>query len=89
MDGIITPDQQYLPHTHIVKKVYQNILFEAKDLNNGVVNVINDFKFVPVTPKDYTYKWVLLKNGDTAATGKFDVTVAANSKKDVKLQLLK
>jgi beta-galactosidase len=25
MDGIITPNQQYLPHTHIVKKVYQNI----------------------------------------------------------------
>ncbi len=89
MDGIITPDQQYLPHTHIVKKVYQNILFEAKDLNNGVVNVINDFKFVPITPKDYTYKWVLLKNGDTAATGSFDVTVAADSKKEVKLNLPK
>ncbi|MFT3904664.1 MAG: glycoside hydrolase family 2 TIM barrel-domain containing protein [Niabella sp.] len=89
MDGLITPDQQYMPHTHIVKKVYQNILFEAKDINNGVVTVINDFRFTPITPKDYTFKWVLLKNGETAATGNFNVTLAADSRKDVKLNLPK
>ncbi|MDR3060760.1 MAG: beta-galactosidase, partial [Dysgonamonadaceae bacterium] len=27
MDGMVTPDQKYMPHTYIVKKVYQNILF--------------------------------------------------------------
>lgn len=89
MDGLISPDQQYLPHTHIVKKVYQNILFEAKDVNNGVITVINDFRFIPVTPKDYNFKWVLLKNGEAAATGNFDVTIAADSRKDVKLDLPK
>lgn len=89
MDGIISPDQQYLPHTHIVKKVYQNILFEAKDISNGVITVINDFKFIPVTPKDYTFKWVLLKNGETDATGNFEATIAADSKKDIKLNLPK
>jgi len=87
MDGIISPDQQYLPHTHIVKKVYQNILFQSKNINNGMLTVVNDFKFVPITPKEYTYKWVLLKNGDTATTGSFDITVAADSKKDVKINL--
>ncbi|RXK85768.1 glycoside hydrolase family 2 TIM barrel-domain containing protein [Filimonas effusa] len=89
MDGIISPDQQYLPHTHIVKKVYQNILFEAKDLNSGTITVVNDFKFIPLTSKEYTYRWVLLKNGDSIAAGKFDVTVAANSRQDVKLDLPK
>ena len=49
MDGIVTPDQQYMPHTYIVKKVYQNILFEAKDLNKGIITVINDFKFLPLS----------------------------------------
>lgn len=87
MDGIISPDQQYLPHTHIVKKVYQNILFEAKDIDNGIITVINDFRFIPLTPKEYTFKWVLLKNGEAAATGNFDVTIAADSRKDVKLNL--
>ncbi len=87
MDGIISPDQQYLPHTHIVKKVYQNILFEAKDLAKGVITVVNDFKFTALTPETYTYRWVLLKNGEPAATGNFDVSVAADSKKEVQLAL--
>jgi len=89
MDGVITPDQQYMPHSHIVKKVYQNILFEAKDLNNGIITIINDYKFIPLTPKDYTYKWNLLKNGKLSASGNFDITVPADSRKDIKLNLPK
>lgn len=87
MDGMISPDQKYIPHTYIVKKVYQDILFEAKDLNNGLITVINDFKFTDITGKNYTFKWVLLENGKQKAEGKFDVEVKADSKKDVKLTL--
>lgn len=87
MDGIITPDQQYLPHTHIVKKVYQNILFEAKDIDKGVITVINDFDFIDLTKENYTYKWHLLKNGKKDAEGEFSVTIPAKSKKEVTLNL--
>ncbi|MEA4918090.1 glycoside hydrolase family 2 TIM barrel-domain containing protein [Proteiniphilum sp.] len=87
MDGLITPDQQYMPHTHIVKKVYQNILFEAKELSKGVVTVINDFKFINLTNDAFGYRWVLLKNGEKIAEGDFSVEVPANSSKDVQLQL--
>lgn len=86
-DGLITPDQNYLPHTHIVKKVHQNILFEAKDIEKGLITVINDFKFTDLNNDNYTYKWVLLKNGETAASGTFDATVAADARKDVKLNI--
>lgn len=89
MDGIITPDQQYMPHTYIVKKVYQNILFEAKDIANGIITVINDYKFTDLTNSNYTYKWVLLKNGEKTAEGAFDAVVAADSRKDVKLSIPK
>jgi len=89
MDGIVTPDQQYMPHTHIVKKVYQNILFEAKDLNNGVLTVINDFKFTPITSQEYGFKWGLLKNGTNVAEGNFEVAIAADSRKEVTLKLPK
>lgn len=89
MDGIITPDQQYLPHTHIVKKVYQNILFEAKNVENGIITVINDYKFIDITNKNYNYKWLLLKNGEEYANGTFEITVPADSRKDVKLPLPK
>jgi beta-galactosidase len=38
MDGIISPRPElYTTHTYIVKKVYQDILFEAKDLNKGLL----------------------------------------------------
>ncbi|MDR1557631.1 MAG: DUF4981 domain-containing protein [Tannerellaceae bacterium] len=87
MDGIISPDQQLIPHSHIVKKVYQNILFEAKDLNNGIITVINDFKFTDISNQNYDFKWVLLKNGQQTAEGTIDVSVKANSRKDVKLNL--
>lgn len=87
MDGLVTPDQNYMPHTHIVKKVYQNILFEAKDLNKGLITVINDFKFTNLTNDGFGYKWVLLKNGEKVAEGDFAVEVPVNSGKDVQLKL--
>lgn len=87
VDGIITPDQQYMPHTYIVKKVYQNILFEAKDLSKGIITVINDYKFTDLKKGDYTYKWVILKNGETFAEGNFDVVIPADQRKDVKLAI--
>ncbi|RZJ77830.1 MAG: DUF4981 domain-containing protein, partial [Chryseobacterium sp.] len=87
MDGVVSPDQQYLPHTHIVKKVYQDILFESKAPATGLITIINDFKFIPITPRDYYYQWKLLRNGQEVGTGKFEITVEADSRKDIKLQL--
>ena len=87
MDGLITPDQNYMPHVHIVKKVHQNILFQAKDLDKGIITVINDFKFVDLSPKNYTFKWVLLRNGNKDSEGKFDMHIPADSRKDIKLNI--
>lgn len=87
MDGIISPDQNYVPHTYIVKKVYQDILFEASDLENGVITVVNDYKFTDLTPESHSYKWVLLKNGEAFAEGSFDLSLKADSRKEVKLNL--
>lgn len=87
MDGIISPDQNYIPHTHIVKKVYQNILLEAKDVHKGIITVINDFNFTDITPDNYSFGWVLLKNGESAATGTFETHVKAEERTDVKLNL--
>ena len=87
MDGIISPDQNYIPHTYIVKKVYQNILFEAQDISKGIITVINDFKFVDITPQNYNFKWILLKNGIKTSEGDFNINVNADSRKDVTLNL--
>ncbi|MDR3142448.1 MAG: DUF4981 domain-containing protein [Tannerellaceae bacterium] len=87
MDGIVSPDQHYIPHTHIVKKVYQNILFEAKNPDSGVVSVTNDFGFTSLTPDSYGFKWVLLKNGENCAEGTFSVSIPAGGTKEVNLNL--
>ena len=87
MDGLITPDQQYMPHVHIVKKVYQNILFEAEDLNKGLIRIINDFKFKDITTEDYTFKWILLKNGVKSAEGNFELNLKADNQTTVPLHL--
>ncbi len=85
MDGIVSPDQQYLPHTYIVKKVYQDILFEAKDLRKGQITVINDYKFTAISAKDYTFRWQLLKDGRVSASGDFSVDIPADAQKEVTL----
>lgn len=89
MDGIVTPDQEYMPHTHIVKKVYQNILFDSFDWENGILTVSNDFKFTDLTSDNYSYKWQLLKNGTIINTGTFTVSVPADDKRNVKIALPK
>ncbi len=86
-DGLISPDQNYVPHTYIVKKVYQNILFEPKDLEKGIITIINDYKFTDITPKNYSFEWVLLRNGENIGKGSFDATIYADNKKDIKLNL--
>lgn len=87
MDGIVSPDQNYIPHTHIVKKIYQNILFDAQNPDGGLITVTNDFRFTPLTPDNYDFKWVLLKNGEKYADGAFNVSIPPGGAKEVNLKL--
>ena len=89
MDGIISPDQKYVPHTYIVKKVYQNIWVESEDPASGNLTLVNDFSFTDITPNNYQFKWILLKNGEKAEEGTFDAYVPAASKKNIKISLPK
>lgn len=88
IDGLISPDREYTPHVHEVKKVHQNIIFKAKNLEKGIVTVTNDFKFRSIND-NYKYKWVLLKNGNPIDSSYFKITVDADSQKDIVLQLPK
>lgn len=85
IDGIISPDRKYLPHTHEVKKVYQDILFKAKDINKGLITIINDYKFRQID-HHFSFKWILLKNGKTVASDSFTTSIAADSQKDIQLK---
>ncbi|GBU08742.1 evolved beta-D-galactosidase alpha subunit [Bacteroidales bacterium] len=88
INGVMAPDRTPNPHAHEVKKVYQDILFEAKDLNKGIIRVINDYRFTSLG-NNFKYKWSLLENGKSIGSGYFDIVLAPNSHKDVKLNLPK
>lgn len=85
-DGIVSPDREYMPHSLIVKKVYQDILFRARDLRKGIITVVNDFRFKSLDDS-YTYRWQLLRNGEPCAEGNFQLQVPPGSERDVSLPL--
>jgi len=86
-DGLLSSDRTPDPGLYEVKKVYQNILFTAKDINNGLINIYNLFDFTNLN--QYSFKWVLYKNGELAKEGTFTVDLAPHQKKDIKLALPK
>jgi beta-galactosidase len=86
-DGIVSSDRTPDPGAYEVKKVYQNIIFTAKNLEKGAINIENIFDFTNLN--EYRFKWELLKNGEKVNEGKFDVQLAPHLSKEIKLNLPK
>jgi beta-galactosidase len=84
-NGLVTPDRKPHPGLYEVKKVYQDILFHAKDLDKGLITIENRFLYTNLN--GYDFQWALLKNGTEIAGGSFNVSQAAGTKKDVTLPL--
>jgi beta-galactosidase len=84
-NGLVTPDRLPHPGLYEVKKVYQDIIFRAKDLNKGIITVENNFLYNDL--KDYNFRWELYKNGEKTAEGKVDISLPAGSKKDITIPL--
>jgi beta-galactosidase len=84
-NGLITPDRKPHPGLYEVKKVYQDILFSAKDLSKGLVTIENRFLYTDL--KDYDFLWELLKNGKKISDGSLVVSQAPGTKKDITLPL--
>jgi beta-galactosidase len=86
-NGLVWPDRKPKPGLNEVRKVYQDILFksDAQSLQNGLVTVVNEFYYTNLDKYAFSYK--LLKNGEVIKTGDFDVNLAPESQKQVKLEL--
>ncbi|WP_321332560.1 glycoside hydrolase family 2 TIM barrel-domain containing protein [uncultured Bacteroides sp.] len=85
LNGLVFPDRTPHPGLYEVKKVYQNILFKAKDLSKGLISVENRFLYLDL--KDYNFQWELLKNGNVVQKGTFAITQPAGTTRDVKLNI--
>nr|WP_315196155.1 glycoside hydrolase family 2 TIM barrel-domain containing protein [uncultured Flavobacterium sp.] len=86
-NGLVWPDRTPHPGAFEVKKVYQDILFRAVDVKNGVIQIINDFGFTNLS--DYSFKYQVLENGKIIKEGTIDVALDSKSKKEFKIDLPK
>jgi beta-galactosidase len=84
-NGVIASDRTPHPGLFEVKKSYQSIIFSAKNLETGEIKVENLFDFTNLN--NYTFKWVLTKDGKSVAEGNFDVNLAPKQSQDVKIDL--
>nr|WP_320057818.1 glycoside hydrolase family 2 TIM barrel-domain containing protein [uncultured Bacteroides sp.] len=84
-NGLVFPDRTPHPGLYEVKKVYQNILFKAKEINKGVIAVENRFLYNDL--KSYNFKWELLKNDAVIDHGTFALAQPAGTTREVKLAL--
>ncbi|MEO6932988.1 MAG: glycoside hydrolase family 2 TIM barrel-domain containing protein, partial [Chitinophagaceae bacterium] len=84
-NGLVAADRTVHPGLYEVKKVYQDILFKEKDLSKGIFTVYNWFDFTNLS--DYTFEWVLMKDGTPFTRGNFSMDVKPHQSKEVTLQI--
>ena len=66
-NGLVAADRSLNPHMMEVKKVYQPIGFEAIDLSNGKVRIINKYDFIDLKHLEFNYK--IIGNGEVELSG--------------------
>jgi len=85
LNGVVNPDRTPHPGLYEVKKVYQDILFDAIDLNNGIIKITNEFSFTSLN--QYQFKWELICNGKALNSGVFNADIPALGSKNITLAL--
>lgn len=71
MNGLIFATYEPKPQYYEVKKVYQNVIAKAVDVQAGTFEVFNKFYFKDLS--GYQFEWTLLKNGIPVQSGELPV----------------
>jgi beta-galactosidase len=82
-NGLIAADRTIHPGLNEVKKVYQNILFKAKDFSKGIITVENSYDFTNLD--QYIFKWELYCDGRKLKEGNFAIELAPHSQREFTL----
>jgi len=82
-DGIISANGIPKPQAYEVKKVYQYIQFNEKELGKGIVTIKNRYDFTNLNEYDFT--WEIIKNGKNIATGDFKIDLKPHQEAEVRL----
>ncbi len=84
-NGLVWPDRKPHPGAFEVKKYYQDIQFESFNIEQGIINVVNEFNYINL--ENYIFEYEVLKNGEVIKKGNFDLNLAPGLSKQVKLKL--
>ena len=86
VNGVTTPDRQFTAKLQEVKYVYRSILVSPKQLEQGTLNVQNEFAFTDL--KEFPIKWELLQDGARIDGGQLDgIELAPLSKGQLSIPL--
>jgi beta-galactosidase len=84
LNGVINSDRTPGPKTWECKYLFQPVVFEAADLNNGTVKIVNRFNFTNL--KDYSIRWSLAEEGRVVQQGELgSVNLAAGQSVEMKV----
>ena len=70
INGIVMPDRQPHPALYEVKKGYQNIQVVREDLLNGLIKVVNEYRFIFLD--SVSLHWEIMANGKGIEKGVID-----------------
>lgn len=81
LNGLVNPDRKPKPALYEIKKVHQNIQFEAIDIARGKIKILNEFDFTNLN--EFNFKWELLVDGNASAFGSIPNLNIAPSKSQI------
>ena len=74
-------DRTLQPEAYEVKRIYQALQMQLKDLASRTVTISNEW--IDTNANEYTMKWEVVKNGTSVENGTMDVDIPAGESKDV------
>lgn len=81
-NGLVDPNRNPHPHLNEVKKVYQQIKFNAIDLSNGIFEIHNKYDFL--TLDDFNITWEITEDGKMINSGSLgSIIIEPDSKKNI------
>ena len=84
LNGVFASDRTPNPHAWEAKYVFQPVVFEAIDIENGIVLIRNRYNFTNLNT--YEIKWTVSENGKEIQSGTLNgIDIAANSSSTVKI----
>lgn len=84
LNGVFAANRTPNPHAWECKYVFQPVVFEGADIENGVVRIVN--RFVTTNLSNYEVRWEVSENGKAIQQGVLNtLDLAAGSSVDVKI----